>query len=203
MRNVCRSQGRGPPNGGPRLDIPGVRQVREAMWSHRPPPEPVASPSGTSEPPIWYGEPATTAELCAQRGQLRTAVLDRAEPANSDMDDVDRLLLVFEELGSNGLRHGHPPVQMTVTATGTGWILDVTDAAPDRPPAPAIDRDPAEGGMGLYIVARLCAQHGWDVQDGKKHVWGRVDFAPAPTRPHPTDVLPQPRGTQVERSPCR
>jgi len=156
--------------------------MSETLWAHRPPPEPVAVLSA-----VWHGELTTEAELSAQRGELRTAVLDRGEPSGSGLDDVDRLLLVFEELGSNGLRHGHPPVQTTVTATGTGWILDVTDAAADRPPAPALDRDAAEGGMGLYIVARVCAQHGWDVQDGQKHVWGRIDFAPAASPPRSGD----------------
>jgi two-component sensor histidine kinase len=146
-----------------------------ALWSHRPPPEPAARGSA-----VWHGEPTSSAELSAQRGRLRSAVLDRVDPAATELDDVDRLLLVFEELGSNGLRHGCPPVQITVTATGTGWVLDVTDTAADRPPAPAVDRDAAEGGMGLYIVARLCAEHGWDVQDGRKHVWGLIDFGPAP-----------------------
>ncbi len=109
--------------------------MSKASWAHRPPPEPVAVQSA-----VWRGEPTSAAELSAQRGQLRIAVANYVTVAHSDLDDVDRLLLVFEELGSNGLRHGHPPVQMTVTSTGTGWLLDVTDTAADRPPAESRER---------------------------------------------------------------
>jgi hypothetical protein len=38
-------------------------------------------------------------------------------------------------------------------------------------PAPAVDRDPAQGGMGLHLVARLAVAHGWYVDGGHKHVW--------------------------------
>jgi hypothetical protein len=172
--------------------------MSDPLWAHRPPPEPGAPSSA-----VWYGEPTSAAELSAQRVQLRTAVLHRAAPADSALDDVDRLLLVFEELGSNGLRHGHPPVQMTVAATGTGWMLDVTDAAIDCPPTPAVGRDAAEGGLGLYLVARLCAEHGWDVRDGRKHVWGAIDFAPAPMPPHPLDGLSRPQSERIPPSHCR
>ena len=33
-------------------------------------------------------------------------------------------------------------------------------------PAPAVDRDPAQGGLGLHLVARLSVAHGWYVDDG-------------------------------------
>ena len=94
-------------------------------------------------------------------------------------DDVDRLLLAYEELASNGFRHGGPPVQVTVSAGSTGWLVDVTDGAPEHPPAPAVDRDPASGGMGLYLVARLAAAHGWFAECGRKHVWAWITLAPA------------------------
>ncbi|MGY1607470.1 MULTISPECIES: ATP-binding protein [unclassified Geodermatophilus] len=91
--------------------------------------------------------------------------------------DVDELLLVYEELTSNGLRHGRAPVLVHVVATGGGWTVDVTDAAVERPPVPAHDRDPARGGLGLHLVARLCPAHGWVLDDGRKHVWAHVGAA--------------------------
>ena len=87
------------------------------------------------------------------------------------------MLLAFEELASNGLRHGRPPVHVTVTATRAGWLLEVSDAADDRPPTPAVGRDPVHGGLGLHLVARLCTTHGWIPRNGRKHVWAHV--APA------------------------
>jgi hypothetical protein len=38
-----------------------------------------------------------------------------------------------------------------------------------------VDRDAAEGGLGLYLVARLCTAYGWTVQSGRKHVWACVE----------------------------
>jgi hypothetical protein len=52
------------------------------------------------------------------------------------------------------------PVVATVVAGSGGWLLDVSDRAPGRMPAPAVDRDPAQGGMGLHLVARLSVAHG-------------------------------------------
>ncbi|MGR7026173.1 hypothetical protein [Geodermatophilus sp. URMC 62] len=85
--------------------------------------------------------------------------------------DVDELLLVYEELSSDGLRHGRSPVTACVVVATGGWLVDVTDAAVERPPVPAVDRDPAHGGLGLHLVARLCRTHGWMVDEGRKHVW--------------------------------
>ena len=89
-------------------------------------------------------------------------------------DAVEAVLLAFEELASNGLRHGRPPVHVTVTAAGAGWLLEVSDAAADRPPTPAVGRDPVHGGLGLHLVARLCTAHGWIPRNGRKHVWAHV-----------------------------
>ena len=86
-------------------------------------------------------------------------------------DAVERLLLAFEELASNGVRHGRGAVSVRVVRSPAGWLIDVGDAAVDRPPVPAVDRDPARGGMGLGLVARLCPAHGWSVSGGSKHVW--------------------------------
>jgi hypothetical protein len=59
-------------------------------------------------------------------------------------------------------------------------LIDVTDAAFDQVPIPAVDRDPAFGGLGLHLIARLCEAYGWSVTGGRKHVWGYVGLAPVP-----------------------
>jgi hypothetical protein len=69
------------------------------------------------------------------------------------------------------LRHGESPVVATVVAGSGGWLIDVSDRAPEVMPAPAIDRDPALGGLGLHLVARLSVAHGWYVDGHAKHVW--------------------------------
>jgi hypothetical protein len=65
---------------------------------------------------------------------------------------------------------------VAVTATGTSWLLEVSDAAAARPPYPAVGRDAAEGGLGLYMVARICGAHGWAAEGDCKIVWARIDF---------------------------
>jgi signal transduction histidine kinase len=93
-----------------------------------------------------------------------------------------------EELASNGLRHGRPPVQVTVTAAGSGWLLEVRDTATGRPPAPAVDRDAALGGMGLHLVARLSRAHGWAVDGDGKIVWAHIGYRPPVARPSPQRI---------------
>jgi two-component sensor histidine kinase len=127
----------------------------------------------------WEGTPGTPADLSWVRRDLRAAVRHRPWPT-SDEADLERLLLIVEELASNGLRHGRPPVRVVVTADSTGWLLEVSDAAADRPPAPAHDRDPAAGGLGLPLVAGLSARHGWTAHGERKHVWARIDATAAP-----------------------
>ena len=143
--------------------------MSEALWATRPLPE-------VPDTALWHGEPTTLAELRAMRMQLRDLLATRGRPPGAVDDDVDRLLLAVEELVSNALRHGGTPVQATVTTTGTGWLLEVSDAAGDAPPMPAVGRDAALGGLGLYLVAQLSGAHGWNAgEDGRKVVWARVD----------------------------
>jgi hypothetical protein len=148
-------------------------------WLQRPP-EPAVDLTAA-----WSATPCTADDLSRVRHALAALVEHRSGPGGEDTD-LDVLLLVVEELASNGLRHGRPPVRVVAVPTSTGWLLDVSDAAAEDPPVPALDRDPAEGGLGLSLVAVLSAAHGWTVDGGRKHVWARVDA-----------------GASVHRSPCR
>src|SRR5687767_4447646 len=100
--------------------------MSEALWAHRarPTPGPDASTVGR-----W--EPATGAELTTNRRQLAAALRNCATPSAADDDAVEELLVAFEELASNALRHGGGQVEATVTTADTFWLLDVSDAAVD------------------------------------------------------------------------
>jgi signal transduction histidine kinase len=142
------------------------------LWGQRLPP-----PAGSRDvSAAWDWSLSSVADVTAARVQLREELADGAGPRAGTCDD---LLLAFEELASNGLRHGSPPVRVAVVATDSDWLIEVTDAATDRPPVPAVGRDAAEGGLGLYLVARLASAHGWWVGRGRKHVWARL-HGPAP-----------------------
>jgi anti-sigma regulatory factor (Ser/Thr protein kinase) len=119
---------------------------------------------------VWRWNLATIAELPAARAALRSRLGGAGVPADEDALG-ERLVLAFDELASNALRHGESPVVATVVAGSGGWLLDVSDRAPDTMPTPAIGRDPAKGGMGLHMVARLAVAHGWYVDGSCKHVW--------------------------------
>jgi Stage II sporulation protein E (SpoIIE)/Histidine kinase-like ATPase domain len=148
-----------------------MRLMIDAPWMHRPRPH-----LGFPVDAVLRGAPTTLAELRALRMQLRTVLGNGGRPPGAGDDDLDRLLLVFEELVSNALRHGRGPVRVAVTGTGSGWLVEVSDAAGDSPPVLAVDRDAALGGLGLHLVAKLSGAHGWTVEDdGRKVVWARVD----------------------------
>jgi anti-sigma regulatory factor (Ser/Thr protein kinase) len=130
--------------------------------------------------------PARAADVTAGRLQLGAALHDGTRPAGAAEGGVERLLLAFEELVSNAVRHGRPPIEVRVTAAGHFWLLEVTDAAGDAAPTPDPDRDAALGGLGLALVSRICGAHGWEpLDDGRKVVWARVDYTreEAPSSP--------------------
>jgi histidine kinase-like protein len=150
--------------------------MEQVCWTQRPLP-----PVPRTALVVWGRELCTPIDLTVSRSELRETVCTAALRHRAPVD-VEELLLVYEELTSNGLRHGRSPVSVRVTATGEGWVVDVIDAAVDRPPVPAVDRDPADGGLGLYLIARLCPAHGWIIDDGRKHVWACVEAAWASPR---------------------
>ena len=152
----------------------------------------------TDSSTVGRWRPATPAELTVSRRQLSAALHDGARPAATAEDAVQRLLLAFEELASNALRHGGPPIEVTVTRTGCSWLLEVSDAAADRPPMPAAGRDPALGGMGLPLVATICADNGWTVEGDRKVVWASMDYTRAQSDAPPG---PRPRSASSGHSP--
>lgn len=126
-------------------------------WTQRPPPR-LGGP--TSQ---W--ELATAADLYWMRADVRRFV--DAESVVMDDARSERFLLAVEELASNGLLHGGPPVRARIVAADEGLLIEVSDSDPEL----AIRRDPTHGGLGLFLVARLTTTHGWLVDADRKYVW--------------------------------
>jgi two-component sensor histidine kinase len=93
----------------------------------------------------------------------------------------ERLRSTFGELLTNGLRHGDPPVRATLSRGENAWLLDVCDAATERPPRISpVSTGQTRGGLGLRLVTSLAASAGWYTDETGKHVWALIgDEAPA------------------------
>jgi two-component sensor histidine kinase len=155
--------------------------MSEALWRPRPRPSP-----GPDAVTVGAWTPATPADLTIQRLRLADILRDGAGPPRTGTDALERLQLAFEELVSNALRYGRAPVHATVTAFDSCWLLEVSDAAPELPPTPATGRNPAEGGLGLRLVARISGAHGWHTDGRRKTAWVLVEHIPdgrAPSGP--------------------
>ena len=133
-------------------------QAADGLW-------PSSAPPAAQQLLTW--QLAYVAELPAMRGEVRRTL----EPAIAS-DVLDQIILALDEMASNALRHGGVgPVEASVRTSDSGYLIEVTDSAAARPPTPAIDRDPSEGGLGLYLIAELSTAHGWYVDGDAKTVW--------------------------------
>jgi anti-sigma regulatory factor (Ser/Thr protein kinase) len=111
-------------------------------------------------------------ELPRVRAELRRHAATAAAPGDPHSLDVhDQLVLALDEMASNALRHGGGRVRAAVRQTDDAFLVEVSDQATASPPTPAVDRDPSQGGLGLYLIAEMATRHGWYVRSGCKHVW--------------------------------
>ena len=138
-------------------------QAGGAVW-------PSASPPPAA--PVFSWELRTVAELPRVRAELRErSVASGGAPDPETADFWDRLVLALDEMASNALRHGGGRVRAAVRETPDAYLIEVSDQAATTPPSPAVDRDPSEGGLGLYLIAEMSTAHGWYVSNGNKYVW--------------------------------
>jgi len=140
--------------------------------------------TGQADRPVWpsAAPPPATAlltwdlhdvvELPRVRAELRRHPATTARAGDPRLTDVhDQLVLALDEMASNALRHGGGQVRAAVGETEDAYLVEVSDQALGSPPAPAVGRDPSEGGLGLYLIAEMAIGHGWYVRNGAKHVW--------------------------------
>jgi two-component sensor histidine kinase len=142
--------------------------VTVALW------QPARLPQGFRE--LWCQEVHSLGELSKLRARLRSTLTGSPTVVDPEREHwSERLVLIADELTSNALRHGDPPVATALSQNAGRWLIAVSDSSTGVPPAPAEGRDPGLGGFGLYLVADLSAEHGWSMEQGAKSVWAVVD----------------------------
>ena len=132
---------------------------------------------------LWCEELHSLAQLSALRARLRMTLTGSATVLHPEREHwSERMVLIADELTSNALRHGGPPVATALSRRDDRWLICVSDSSTDVPPAPAEGRDPGLGGFGLYLVADLSAAHGWWPHPGAKSVWAVVRAGDSSTK---------------------
>jgi anti-sigma regulatory factor (Ser/Thr protein kinase) len=90
----------------------------------------------------------------ARRAMARTAELWRL-----DRDMTETALLLVSELATNAIRHGTPPVQLSLRLERDRLRVEVTDSSPTLPELGDPGPDQVSG-RGLHIVQQLAATWG-------------------------------------------
>jgi anti-sigma regulatory factor (Ser/Thr protein kinase) len=92
---------------------------------------------------------------------LRHAVAATLGRLDGPRDTLDDLLLAIDEMCSNAVRHGAPPVDLRLWASAERAVCTITDrgagiADPFAGYGPAHGDDLSRGGMGLWLARQLC-----------------------------------------------
>jgi len=103
----------------------------------------------------------------ARRAMARAAVLWRL-----DRDLTETALLLVSELTTNAIRHGSPPVRLSLRLEPDRLRVEVTDSSPTLPRLDHPGPDQV-GGRGLQIVQLLAARWGSSASPRRlgKTVW--------------------------------
>jgi anti-sigma regulatory factor (Ser/Thr protein kinase) len=111
--------------------------------------------------PLERTEPLLAVDDVADFIGLRHAVGAQLARLGGAPDLVEDLHLAVDEMCSNAVRHGGPPVQLRLWASADRVVCRIRDHGPgmDEPFAgygPAHGADLSRGGMGLWLARQLC-----------------------------------------------
>jgi anti-sigma regulatory factor (Ser/Thr protein kinase) len=121
--------------------------------------------NGAAAPLPTPNDGASTVDVShdSDLGGLRNWLRARLDDLHTTAEAAESLVLAVNEVAGNGLRHGRPPVQVTLWLTPSHIMCDVTDRGPGitDPLAGYTAPDPlrlAEHGAGLWVTRRLCEE---------------------------------------------
>lgn len=102
----------------------------------------------------------------------RRATARAAELWRLDREMTETALLLVSELATNAIRHGTPPVRLSLRLDADRLRVEVTDSSPQLPRLRRPGPDQASG-RGLHIVQQLAARWGAHVTGSRlgKTVW--------------------------------
>ncbi|TKJ32837.1 sensor histidine kinase [Blastococcus sp. CCUG 61487] len=111
--------------------------------------------------PLEATAPRLTAPDVSGFAGLRRAVAGELAATGADADIVEDFLLAVDEMVSNAVRHGLPPVSLRLWTAEDRIVCTIGDGGPwwDDPFAgygPAHGDDLSRGGMGLWLARQLC-----------------------------------------------
>lgn len=90
-----------------------------------------------------------------------------------DPERAERAAVCGSELVANAVRHGDPPIVLSVVRGPDDIVIAVADGSREPPrPRTAGDDDPT--GRGTLIIDRLADRWGVDFLPGGKQVWCRI-----------------------------
>ena len=124
------------------------------------------------EEPLERTPPRLSADDVRDFIGLRHAVAAELAELSAPADLVEDFLLAVDEMTSNALRHGLPPVTLRLWTAPDRMVCTITDGGPgwDDPFAgygPAHGDDLSRGGMGLWLARQLCDHV--DITGGEHH----------------------------------
>jgi anti-sigma regulatory factor (Ser/Thr protein kinase) len=111
--------------------------------------------------PLQETEPLLHVEDVSDFAGLRHAVAQVLNTLGGSRDRAEDLHLAIDEMSSNAVRHGRPPVRLQLWGSAERVVCAISDRGPgmDDPFAgygPAHGTDLSRGGMGLWLARQLC-----------------------------------------------
>ncbi len=125
--------------------------------------------------PLEETTPRLSAPSVSDYVGLRRAVHAELAGLPAPADLLEDFLLAVDEMTSNALRHGGPPVGLRLWVADDRVVCTISDAGPgfDDPFAgygPAHGDDLSRGGMGLWLARQLCDHVDISGDDDGAHV---------------------------------